>query len=80
MGGGGLREQRVTENEGFQSGPSLKNEGGGLELKITKKRISLKRGSFGDAQVGKVEQTKFNVYFLKGGPGRKSGVFWSGPC
>ena len=31
--------------KGFQSGPSLKSEGGrGLELKITKKRIFLKGG------------------------------------
>ena len=46
---------------GFQSGPSMRNEGWGLELKITKKRILLKVGSFGAAHVGKVEQT--NVYF-----------------
>ena len=58
---GGLRERPHTEKMGaFQSGPSLKIEGG-LELKITKKRIFLKGGSLGAAQVGKVEQT--NVYF-----------------
>ena len=60
---GGLRERPHTEKMrggGFQSGPSMKIEGV-LELKITKKRIFLKGGSFGAAQVGKVEQT--NVYF-----------------
>ena len=61
----GLRERPLTQNGGFQGGPTLKNEGT-LELKITKKRIFLKRGgrgggSFGAAQVGIVEQT--NVYF-----------------
>ena len=61
MEGGGLRERPHTEKMGgFQSGPSLKIEGV-LELKITKKRMFLKGGSFGVAQIGKVEQT--NVYF-----------------
>ena len=45
---------------GFQSGPSLKIEGV-LELRIRKKRIFLKGGSFGAAQVGNVELT--SVYF-----------------
>ena len=61
--GGGLRERPHTEKMGgggFQSAPSLKIERV-LELKITKKRIFLKGGSSGAAQVGKVEQT--NVYF-----------------
>ena len=49
---------------GFQSGPSLKIEGV-LELRIRKKRIFLKGGSFGAAQVGNVELT--SVYFWKGG-------------
>ena len=62
MGGGGLGSGSTQKKwgGGFQSGPSLKIEGV-LELKITKKRILLKAGSFGAAQVGKVEQT--NVYF-----------------
>ena len=57
---GELKERPLTENGGFQSDPSMKNEGWGLELKITKKRILLIVGSFGAAYIGKVEQT--NVY------------------
>ena len=30
-----------------------------MELKITKKRIFFKRGTFGAAQIGKVEQLKY---------------------
>ena len=57
------------------SGPSLKmgafraaprkNEGWGLELKITKKRILLKVGSFGAARVGKWNKQMY--MFEKGG-------------
>ena len=63
---GRLRERPLNENGegGFQSGPSLKNEGI-LELKITSHSIFFfKWGSFGAALVGKVEYT--NVYFWKG--------------
>ena len=69
---GGLRERPLTENGGgFQSGPSVKNEED-FGTKNNKKKketyIFLKGGSFGAAQVGKVEQT--NVYiFEKGGGG-----------
>ena len=42
---GGLREWLLTENGGFQSGPSLKNEGIS-ELELAKKCIFLKRGFF----------------------------------
>ena len=45
----------------FRAAPHKKSRGGGLVLKITKKRILLKAGSFEAAHVGKVEQT--NVYF-----------------
>ena len=58
--GGGLGSGPSLKMVGFESCPLLKNEGI-MELKTTKKRIFFKRGSFGAAQVGKVEQT--NVYF-----------------
>ena len=80
---GELRERPPSlKMGGFQSGPQWKMTGGGVELKITKKRKLLKVRYFGAAHVGKVEQT--NVYFLKRGvfrcgPGRKSRVFRSGP-
>ena len=60
MGGLGSDPPQKKWGRGFQSGSLLKIEGV-FELKITKKRILLKGGSFRAAQVGKVEQT--NVYF-----------------
>ena len=61
-GGGGVKggSGPSVKMGGFHSGSSLKNEGI-LELKITKKRIFLIGRSFGEAQVGKLEQT--NVCF-----------------
>ena len=63
-GGGGLGSGPSLKMGGFQSGHSREKQGI-LELKITKKRIYFKRGSFPSAQVGKAEQRI--VYFLKGG-------------
>ena len=60
---------------GFQSGPSLKNEGD-IGTKNNKETYICKRGSFGAAQVGKVEQMYiFEKGGLRSGPGRNSGVF-----
>ena len=75
---GGLKKRPLTENGGLSERPPppLKNEGDfGTKPNI------LKGGSFGAAQVGKVDQTSI---FLKRGvfrndPGRKNGVFRSGP-
>ena len=49
-GGGGLRERPLTENWGFQSGPSLTNEGNS-EPKNNKETYILKVGSFVAAQI-----------------------------
>ena len=54
----------------FQIGSTLKNDGGGT--KNNKEIYIFKRGSFGAAQVGKVEQRKQTYIFEKGGPSEQS--------
>ena len=83
MGGGGLRERPHTEKMGgFQSGPSLKIEGV-LELKITKKRMFLKGGSFVWSSPDRKSGTNKCIFLkrevFRCGPGRKGGVFRSRP-
>ena len=75
----GLGSSPSLKIGGFQSGPSLENEGD-FRTKINK-RIFFKRGVFWSIPGRKNEQT--NVYFLKGGSFeavqvKKSGVFKMG--
>ena len=65
----GLRERPLTENGGFQSSLSLKNEGI-LELNITKKHIFFKRGFFWSSPSRKSATNK--CIFLKSGDFRSS--------
>ena len=86
FGNGELRERPLTENGewgggGFQSGPSLKNEGG-FGTKNNKETYTFKTGVFWSSPCRKSGTNK--CIFLKrgvfrSGPGRKRGVFRSGP-
>ena len=67
---GGLGSGPSLEIGGFQSGPSLKNEGDFGTKNNKETYIFFKGGSFGAAQDGKVEQT--NVYFWKVGLSERS--------
>ena len=81
--GGGLRERPLTENGGggFQSGPSMKNEGD-FGTKNIKETYIFKRGVFWSSP-GRKSGTNNCIVLKRGvfrsGPCRKSGVFRSGP-
>ena len=64
---GGLRERPLTKNGGggFQSGPSLTNEGC-LELKITSYGIFFKRGFFFWSNTGRKIGTNKCIFLRKG--------------
>ena len=84
FGNGELRERPLTENGGggFQSGPSLKNEGRGVGTKNNKGTYTFKSGVFWSSPCRKSGTNKC-IFLKRGvfrcGPGRKRGVFRSGP-
>ena len=67
-GGGGLRERPLTENVGFQSGPSLKNKGD-FETKNNKETYLFKKGGVFWSGPGR----KTGV--LSSGPGLSGGSY-----
>ena len=83
---GGLGSDPSLKMEGFQSGPSLKNEGD-FGTKNNKETFIFKRGSFWSSP-GRKSGINKSIFLKKWGggggfrssPGRNSGVFRNGPA